>query len=72
MIFSLSESMLRAVKIIGTQLEVQSIKVVGKNMVVYSESSFIVIDLDSDTVFKEQQGVQGIDVVSNKELYYIK
>ena len=56
-IFNISESMLKLVKIIDAGLPVESMRVVNKNLVVSRKGSFIVVDLDSDTVFKEENGV---------------
>ena len=45
--------MLKAIKIIDTKLKVQQIKLINKNMVVISKGTFIIVDLDTDTIFKE-------------------
>lgn len=71
-IFTLSETMLKGIKIIDTKVTVQEIKLVDRNMVMISKGAFIIVDLDTDTVFKEEKDVSTICLVDNRELNYIK
>ena len=51
---------------------VECIRVVGKMMVLKGEKTVLWIDVGGDKIYKEEKGVLGVDLVREKEVYYLR
>ena len=64
--------MLKGIKIIDAKTNVVDLKFVNNHLIVISSGSFLIVNLETDTVYKEEKDVSAIDLLDNKELYYLK